>query len=204
MKLLPQEVMFKEAYVISQVAKKLGNSLDETINIITQNVKNNQNLLITGIGKNSYIAKKLASTYSSIGIPSYYFDCYNALHGDLGLIRSDQLIMTFSKSGKTEELLHTIELCGKRGAKIININCNENAPINKIVSKYNGINISVECELEADYNNLAPTASSTLFLSLGDAVGCCVSANIDFDKPRFLQNHPGGTLGETLRHLLEE
>ena len=204
MSLMPQEIMFKEAYVITQAAKKLGNTLDPVIEMVTKNVIDEKNLLITGIGKNSYIAQKLASTYSSIGIPSYYFDCYNSLHGDLGLIRQGQLMMCFSKSGKTDELIHAFDLCGKKGAILININCNPEAEINKVVNKYNGINISLECEFEADQNGVAPTTSSALFLSLGDAIGCCVSANIGFDKSKFLQNHPGGALGAMLRQQLEQ
>lgn len=195
----PQEVLFKEAYCILQVAKNLTNELDPIIDIIYNNVIDNKHTIITGIGKNSDIACKMAATYSSIGIPSFYLDAYKALHGDLGVVLPNSIVIGLSKSGNTEELNYTFEACGQRGAKLVSLTCNKESSLGKITNKFNGIDVSFVCEGEADEHNLAPTSSSTLFLAIGDAIGCSVSSRLNWSKDQFLINHPAGSLGRQLR-----
>ena len=144
----------------------------------------------------------MAATFSSIGIPTFYLDSYNALHGDLGMVIKDQVVMAFSKSGKTQELLTTFEACGIKGAKLISITCNPTSSLGIITKKYNGYDIALPCEFEADENNLAPTCSSTLFLAVGDSIGCCVSSELKLTREDFLKNHPAGSLGSMLQHEL--
>lgn len=199
----PQEVMFKEAYVILQNAKKITNELDQIIDLVYQNAKNNKHLIITGIGKNSDISKKLSATYSSMGIPTFYLDAYNALHGDLGMVLKDQILIGYSKSGNTPELNHTFEACGKKGAFLISITCCKDSHLGKITKKYHGIDLTLDCEFEADENNLAPTCSSSLFLVIGDAIGCCASSKLNFTRHDFLDRHPAGSLGKALKKEFE-
>jgi arabinose-5-phosphate isomerase len=195
----PQEVLFKEAHCILQVAKNLGNELDPIIELIYNNVIDGKHTIITGIGKNSDIACKMAATYSSIGIPAFYLDAYKALHGDLGVVLPGSVIVGLSKSGNTEELNYTFEACGKRGAKLISLTCNKESSLGKITKRFEGIDVAFVCEGEADEHNLAPTSSSTLFLAIGDAIGCSVSSRLLWSREQFLMNHPAGSLGKQLR-----
>lgn len=202
-KMIPQEILFKEAYVILQTAKNMPNEINSVIDLVVENAGKNKHIIITGVGKNADIAEKMASTYSSIGIPSFYLDAYEALHGDLGMVVKDQLVIAYSKSGNTEELSSAFIACGKKGAKLVSITCNKDSDLGKISTKYNGIDVVLDCEFEADEHNLAPTCSSTLFLAIGDSIGCTASWKLKFSKEDFLTNHPGGSLGSMLKKELE-
>lgn len=197
-----EEVLFKEAFIIAKAAKQLDKKLYNVVDLIVKNIDSNLHVIITGVGKNSDISKKIAATYSSIGIPSIYLDSYNALHGDLGCIIKNQVIIGLSKSGETFELLKTFEACGEKGCKLVSITCKEESSLGKIAEKYSGHNIVVSCEFEADKNNLAPTCSSTLLLALGDAIGIVCSERIGLTKEKFLENHPAGSLGKQLKNEL--
>ncbi len=199
-----QEVMFKEAYIIIQNAKKITNELDPVVDLIVNSVKQDHHIILTGIGKNSDICKKMAATYCSIGIPAFYLDSYHALHGDLGVILPNRVVISFSKSGNTPELVHTFEAAGKIGAKLVSITCNPNSEVGKTTKKYNGTDIVLDCEFEVDALNTAPTASSTLFLTIGDAIGCVASEKLGFTKEDFLLRHPAGSLGSSLKKELHQ
>jgi arabinose-5-phosphate isomerase len=202
--MIPNEVLFREAYAILQAAKTITNELDTVINLIVENVRSQRYIILTGIGKNASIAQKVSSTYSSIGIPSFYLDGFSALHGDLGMIVKNQLIIGFSKSGNTKELTQTFDACGTKGAMLVSITTNHNSTLGYMATKYNGINIVLPFDNEADEHGLAPTSSSTLFIAIGDAIGCTASSKLNFTKEQFLSNHPNGSLGEKLKKDLNK
>lgn len=202
--MLPQEVLFKEAYVILQAAKSISNELDPVIDCIVANKVKGFHLILSGAGKNANIAQKAADTFSSMDIPSFYLDAYSALHGDIGVVLKDQLIIGLSKSGNTEELNVAFDIAGKKGAKLVGITCNKEAGLGKICKKYNGIEVYVPCEFEADALNVAPTCSSTLLLSICDAIGCVAAEKLGLTKEKFLENHPAGSLGTQLRKELHK
>lgn len=200
--MLPEEVMMKEAYVIIQAAKCLSDKLDGVIDLVIGSAQSNKHLIVCGLGKNRMICEKAAATFASMGIPAIYLDPCEALHGSLGMIVADQLIIGISKSGNTPEVIATFDAAGKIGVKLVSITCSESSLLGNICKQYGGSNIYIPCELEADYNNIVPTCSSAVLTAVIDAIGCVASQKLGFTKQQFLDRHPGGTLGNNLKSEL--
>jgi arabinose-5-phosphate isomerase len=198
----PQEVLLKEAFVLIQAAKYLTNELDPVIDLIVENKLAGRHLIISGVGKNRACSEKMAASLSSLGIPSFFLCSYEMLHGSLGSIIKDQVMIGLSKSGETQEILQAFDAAGRFGAKLISIVCKNNSSLGKIVKSYNGLDIYVPCQEESDLHNLAPTSSSTLLMAIGDAIGCVASEKLKFSKEDFLRCHPQGSLGKQLRSEL--
>lgn len=200
--MLVEEALFKEAFVILQNAKALPKEINDVVELVVESAKVGRYVVNTGIGKNELIAQKAAATYNSLSIPSFFLDAYCSLHGDLGMITPGQLIIAYSKSGSTPELLSTFEACGKRNTKLVSITCTNDSALGKIAKSYNGLDIVLSCEFEADKLNVAPTCSSTLFIAIADAIGCAAAFRLGLTKEQFLANHPNGSLGNQLREEL--
>jgi arabinose-5-phosphate isomerase len=199
------EVLLREAYILIQAAKFITNEFEPVVDLMLESVKNNKYIICLGLGKNEIISMKFATTNNSLGIPSICLDSTNAQHGDLGLARSGQLVICFSKSANTEELVITAEALCDRGCKLVAITCNsETNKLSKLTQQYNGIHISLSCEFECDALGLAPTASSTLFVAVADALACVVADKLGLTKEQFYANHPSGSLGAQLKKELNK
>lgn len=151
-------------------------------------------LIIVGMGKAGHVGEKLAASFSSMGTPSFFMHPAEAVHGDLGMVAKSDVVLAISNSGGTKEVLNIIPAIKKAGAPIISIVGN----MNSALAKESDIALDASVEREADPLNLAPTASSTAELALGDALAVAVSQAKCFTAKDFACFHPGGKLGDKL------
>ncbi len=151
-------------------------------------------VIITGIGKSALIAQKIVATLNSTGTQSIFLHAADAVHGDLGLIHKDDAVVCISKSGDTEELKVLLPYIKMRGNKVISMVSN----LQSYLAENSDYCIYLPISHEADPNNLAPTASTTVQLAMGDAIAVALLSLKGFTPQHFAQLHPGGNLGKIL------
>ena len=151
-------------------------------------------VIVTGIGKTGHIGRKLAATLASTGTPAYFVHAAEAAHGDLGMITPADVVIAVSNSGKSEELLTIVPLVKRQGARLISMTGNPDSPLARDADVHLDAGVSEEaCPL-----NLAPTASTTAALALGDALAVALLDARGFGEEDFARSHPGGALGRRL------
>lgn len=153
-----------------------------------------------GVGKSGIIAQKCASTFTSLGLPSFYLHPTEALHGDLGRLRKTDAVVFLSKSGTTEEILKLLPFLNTKKSHRIALIGASRSPI----ADQCGIFFDCSVEKEACLNNQAPTTSSTLALAMGDAMAVLLESLTGLSKEGFAINHPGGILGKSLRMKVKD
>jgi arabinose-5-phosphate isomerase len=151
-------------------------------------------VIVSGIGKSGHIARKIASTLSSTGTPSHFVHPAEASHGDLGMIQHDDVFIGISYSGESDELLQIVPLVKRQGAKLVVIAGSAASSLARAADIY----LDAAVEQEACPLNLAPTASTTAALALGDALAVALLDARGFSADDFARSHPGGTLGRKL------
>ncbi len=151
-------------------------------------------VVVSGIGKSGHIARKIASTLSSTGTPAYFLHPAEAIHGDLGMIESGDVFIAISHSGESEELLSILPQVKRRGAKLIALTGRRDSTL----AREADVLLDAGVEQEACPHNLAPTASTTAALALGDALAVALLDARGFSADDFARSHPGGTLGRRL------
>ncbi len=157
-------------------------------------------VVVTGIGKSGLIGRKIAATFSSTGTPAIFLHPVEAMHGDLGLVSSGDVVIAISNSGETQELNALLPLFKERNVPIIALTGNPNSTLARSSNTVVNTHVSQEaCGL-----GLAPTASTTATLAMGDAMAVVLLEMRHFDEKDFLRNHPGGTLGERLKVQVKE
>lgn len=149
-------------------------------------------LIVVGLGKSGYIGQKLAASFSSMGSAAYFLHATELFHGDFGSIEKEDVLLLLSHSGETNEVVMAGKVIKDRGNPIISITNSKTSSLAKLSS----VSITYGAFDEADHLNLAPTASSTVMLAIGDALMVLVSELKNYTKPDFLKNHPGGSLGK--------
>lgn len=164
---------------------------------ILETATRNRKLILLGIGKSGLIARKIAATLRSTGTPAHYLHPAEALHGDLGMVAPGDLILALSSSGETEELLALLPALQHLGTPIVSL-CGEPA---STLAQASLITLDCSVTAEACAHNLAPTASTTVMLALGDALALEVSRRRGFQPEQFAQLHPGGRLGRRLARV---
>jgi arabinose-5-phosphate isomerase len=150
--------------------------------------------VVSGIGKSGHIARKLAATFASTGTPAYFVHAAEAVHGDLGMITRDDVLIAISNSGENDELLTIVPLVKRLGGKLIAITGNETSSL----AQEADIHLDARVDQEACPLNLAPTASTTAALALGDALAVALLDARGFGAEDFARSHPGGALGRKL------
>ena len=151
-------------------------------------------VVVSGIGKSGHIARKVASTLASTGTPAYFVHPAEASHGDLGMIQPDDVFIGISHSGESEELLRIVPLIKRQGAKLIALTGNRDSTL----AREADIHLDAGVAQEACPLNLAPTASTTAALALGDALAVALLDARGFSADDFARSHPGGSLGRRL------
>lgn len=151
-------------------------------------------LIITGIGKSAHIAEKIVATLNSTGTPSYFLHAAEAVHGDLGLLRPEDIVLCISKSGNSPEIKVLLPLLKRDGNQLIGMTANPHS----FLAQQADFVINAYVENEAEPNNLAPTNSTTVQLALGDAIAVCLMKIRQFTADDFAKFHPGGALGKKL------
>jgi len=151
-------------------------------------------LIVTGIGKSAIIANKVVATLNSTGTPAIFMHAADAIHGDLGIIQKDDIVLCLSKSGNTAEIKVLVPWIKKMGNKIIGMVSDTNS----FLAKNSDYLIRATVDSEACPNNLAPTSSTTAQLVMGDALAVCLLKMRGFSQEDFAKVHPGGSLGKKL------
>ena len=151
-------------------------------------------LIITGVGKSGLVGKKIAATLASTGTPSFFLHPTEAMHGDLGMIEAQDIVLAISYSGESDELIAILPHLKRLSTKLITMSKNPNSSLSKMGDFFIPIAVSKEaCPI-----NTAPTSSTTLTLALGDALAVCLMKARDFGTSDFASFHPGGSLGKRL------
>ena len=190
-KTIAQETLNIEAQTLINAAKNIGDEFDKAVDII---LTCKGKLVVSGVGKSGLIGAKMAATFASTGTPSFFLHPTEALHGDLGMIGKDDVVIAISYSGESEELSSILPHIKRFGIPLIGMTRDENSTL----GQYSDVVINVVVEKEACPLNIAPTSSTTLTLALGDALAVCLMKARDFQKSDFASFHPGGALGKKL------
>jgi arabinose-5-phosphate isomerase len=188
---LASEIIKSEITALSRTLKKIDSSFDKACQIINNNLGK---IITIGLGKSGYIAMKTAATLSSTGTPSIFIHATEALHGDMGVINTKDVIIMYSNSGETEEIIKLLPLLKIIKCKIIAITGNDKSQL----AKYSDVVLDASVTKEACPNNLAPTSSIICALAISDALALTVSSHKKFTMKDFAKTHPEGSLGKKL------
>ncbi len=198
---LMRDVLLMEAKAIKLASQRLDSkNIDRLVDLFNDLIGSGSSLIFCGVGKSGLIGQKLASTFTSLGLPSHFLHPTEALHGDLGRIRASDAIVYLSKSGTTEEIVKLFPYLPMDNKRRVALVGNLSSPI----AKDCGIVFDCSVEKEACLNNQAPTTSSTLALAMGDAMAVLFESLVELTKEKFAVNHPGGLLGKSLRVRVQD
>lgn len=186
-----EQTILIEAEAILNLKELLDDQLAEVVKTI---LDSKGRVIITGIGKSAIIGSKIVATLNSTGTPSIFMHAADAIHGDLGNIQQDDVVIIISKSGNTPEVKVLVPLIKKSTNKIIAITGNPNS----FIAQQADFVLNTYVEKEACPNNLAPTTSTTAQLVMGDVLAICLLEQRDFTSKDFAKYHPGGVLGKQL------
>ena len=199
--LTPAELVRTEAAALQDLSIRLETSMAEpfarALDLILQCGQINGRVVVTGMGKSGIIAQKIAATLSSTGSPALFLHPAEAVHGDLGMLMPGDVVIALSASGETEEILRLLATLKRKGDALISFCCNLGSTL------ASASDVALDCSVarEACGLNLAPTASTTTMLALGDALAIAVSLRKGFRAEDFADLHPGGKLGKRLARV---
>lgn len=180
-----------ESKAIADLIDQLDGQFAEAVRHIMQS---KGRVVVTGVGKSAIVASKIVATLNSTGTPSIFMHAADAIHGDLGTIQQDDIVICLSKSGNTPEIKALVPLIKSGGNKLIGITGNRGS----VLAKQADFVLGAHVEKEACPNGLAPTTSTTAQLAIGDALAICLLELKGFSSSDFAKYHPGGSLGKKL------
>ena len=176
---------------LKKIKKTFNSSFVKAVDLI---LNNKGKIIFAGIGKSGLIARKISSTFSSVGIPSFFCDPAQALHGDMGQIEKKDLLIIFSYSGNSSELKNMLRYANRYRIKIIGVASNPES----ILLKASDVKILIPKVKESDVTGMVPTSSTSITLLLGDCLATTVMQLKKFSKEKFKVYHPGGNIGNSL------
>lgn len=190
-----------EAEAIQTLNQRLCNESDPSFTQAVDVLLNCRGrVVVSGIGKSGHIARKIAATFASTGTPAFFVHAAEAAHGDLGMVTAEDVFVAISYSGEAGELLAVVPLIKRMGAHLIAITGNPESQLAQLAD----VHLNAQVVKEACPLNLAPTASTTVTLALGDALAVAVLDASGFREEDFARSHPGGALGRRLLTLVQE
>ena len=191
---LARKVLQTEAAAILALVDRLGESFERAVRLL---IDCRGRVIVTGMGKSGIICRKIAATLTSTGTPAFFLHPAEAIHGDLGVLQSEDVIVALSYSGETDELLRLLETIKRLGAKLIAITGDCHSTLGQAAD------VTLDCRVseEACPMNLVPTASTTAALALGDALAMTLLVAKGFSQESFASLHPGGKLGKRLMRV---
>ncbi|MCR9286625.1 KpsF/GutQ family sugar-phosphate isomerase [Saprospiraceae bacterium] len=193
--LLIRETALQTIEIESNTITNLKSSINESFESIVNHIFNSKGrVVITGIGKSAIVAQKIVATLNSTGTPSHFMHASDAIHGDLGMIQTNDTVICFSKSGETSEIKVLVPLIRNLGNVLVGMTSN----LQSFLAQQANFTLHTPISKEADPNNLAPTASTTAQMVMGDALATSLLALRGFTPKDFAQFHPGGALGKQL------
>lgn len=191
LKKIAQDVLLNEAKAIEKLTAYIDDNFEACVREI---YSAKGRLVITGIGKSAIIANKIVATLNSTGTPSLFMHAADAIHGDLGMIQREDIVLCISKSGNTPEIKVLVPLLKRRGSRLVALVSNTNS----YLAQQADFVLNATIAEEACPHNLAPTTSTTVHLAMGDALAVCLLELRDFGIRDFAEYHPGGSLGKQL------
>jgi arabinose-5-phosphate isomerase len=192
-----KQVLEIEAEAIHALKGRIGNNFTKALDLI---LKSKGRVVVSGMGKTGIIAQKLSATLASTGTPSLFLHSAEAIHGDLGKVTADDVVVVLSNSGQGEEIRQLLPLLKKIGARLIALTGNKDS----LLAKYSDVVLDISVKKEACPLGLAPTASTTAALAMADALAVCLLELKGFKEKDFAFYHPGGLLGKRLLLRVED
>ncbi|MBI4429157.1 MAG: KpsF/GutQ family sugar-phosphate isomerase [Ignavibacteriales bacterium] len=192
-----KEVIKIEAEAVSALASRIDQSFSKAVDMIYLCTGR---VIVTGMGKSGIVARKIVATMNSTGTASIFLHPSDAVHGDVGMVRKDDVVICLSKSGDTEEIRELLPLFKRLGVKIISMVGN----VNSHLAKQSDVVLDISVKEEACPYDLAPTASTTAMLAMGDALAMSLLQKRNFTEADFAMFHPGGNIGKRLLLKVEE
>ncbi len=192
-----REVIRIEAGAVSALEARINGSFAEAVDLIFES---KGRVIVTGLGKSGIVARKIVATMNSTGTAAVFLHPSDAVHGDLGMVRKEDVVICISKSGDTEEIRQLLPMFRRLGVKIISMIGN----VSSHLAKNSDIVLDISVAEEACPHDLAPTASTTATLAMGDALAIALLHKRNFTKEDFAMFHPGGNLGKRLLLKVEE
>lgn len=189
-----KEVIDVEIAGMEKVRDQIGNSFSTAIDWILATVKNGGKVVVTGVGKNFHIGQKMVATFNSTGTPAALLHPIEAMHGDFGLVGDKDVILALSYSGGSDELIALLPALKRRNLKIIGMTGDASSPL----GQQSDLILPITVDKEACPFGMAPTASTTVTLALGDALAIVLLEARGFKKEDYAKLHPGGAIGRTL------
>lgn len=189
--ILAKKTILSESESIAKLIDYIDNQFVETTQIILQS---KGRLIVTGIGKSAIIAQKMVATFNSTGTPSLFLHAAEAIHGDLGMVQSEDVVICISKSGNSPEIKILVPILKRFGNKLIAMTGNTTS----FLAKESNYVLNTTVDAESCPHNLAPTNSTTAQLVMGDALAMCLMNLRNFSREDFAKYHPGGSLGKKL------
>ncbi len=192
-----KQVLRIEAEAILNLVEKIGDEFEKAVDAI---LNSSGRVILTGMGKSGLVARKISATLNSTGTPSFFLHPAEAVHGDLGMVTKDDIVIAISNGGRTAEINRILPILKRMGVKIIGFTGDLSSPMAKLCD------IVIDCgvEREACPMGLAPTASTTAALAMGDALAVALMKKRNFTKEDFKRYHPGGSLGERLSSRVKD
>ena len=188
---LGRSVLDIEADALTTLSRRLDDSFNHAVELI---LASRGRVVVSGLGKTGHVARKIAATLASTGTPAYFVHAAEAVHGDLGMIAADDVLIAISNSGEGDELLTIVPLFKRRGGRLIAITGNAASTL----AREADVHLDARVDKEACPLNLAPTASTTAAMGLGDALAVALLEARGFGPEDFARSHPGGALGRKL------
>jgi arabinose-5-phosphate isomerase len=188
---MARRVLRIEAEAVLALADQIDGGFARAVDLI---LSSHGRVIVSGVGKSGHVARKVAATMASTGTPAYFVHAAEAIHGDLGKITRDDVLIAISNSGENDELLTIVPLVKRQGARLIAITGHAGSSL----AKEADVHLDASVKEEACPLNLAPTASTTAALALGDALAVALLDARGFSASDFARSHPGGILGRKL------
>ncbi|QKF74352.1 D-arabinose 5-phosphate isomerase [Aliarcobacter faecis] len=186
-----KDVLLTEAKELERASSSISFDIENIINLI---IKSKGKLIVTGVGKSGLVGAKIAATLASTGTSSFFLHPTEAMHGDLGMIGKDDIVLAISYSGESEELIQILPHLKRLNIPLIAMAKDGNSTL----AKYSDYFMNISVQKEACPLDTAPTSSTTLTMAMGDALAVCLMKKRDFKKEDFASFHPGGSLGKKL------
>lgn len=192
-----KEVIEIEGRAVQALAARIGEPFARAVDLLE---RCKGRVIITGVGKSGIIARKIVATMNSTGTPAVFLHPSDAVHGDLGIVGSDDVVVCISKSGNTAEMNTLLPMFHRLGVPILALT----GTLHSALARHADVVLDASVEVEACPHDLAPTASTTATLALGDALAVALLDRRDFDQEDFALFHPGGSLGRRLLLKVDE
>ena len=195
-----KEKAIETLQIEADAVKKLINHIDDEFETIVNAILAcNGRVIVTGMGKSGHVGRKIAASLASTGTPSFFMHPAEAFHGDLGMVTANDMVLAISNSGESNEIVNILPIIKRIGAKIIAMSGRRESTLGKNADYY----IDISVEREACPLGLAPTASTTATLAMGDALAIALLSSRNFTAQDFAVFHPGGALGRRLLLTVE-